>query len=93
MRISRDQGCPRRPILSPRHKSGNARIATGGRRLRSHRKRCIASIIVTTLAAPKIATNQRSYCAAARPQPSAASPESTASSCTLGLSGVLSSRT
>jgi hypothetical protein len=49
---------PRRPDTIPRHTSGKARIATGG--LRSHRKRLIASIIVTAHAAPKIATNNRS---------------------------------
>src|SRR5262249_61821914 len=49
---------------------------------RSHRKRRIASIIVTMLAAAKTAANQKSPCATARPQPSAASAESAASSTT-----------
>src|SRR5215468_3005422 len=46
----------------------------------SHRQRLIASIIVTAYAAPKITTNTRSPCAAARPQPSADSAESAATS-------------
>jgi hypothetical protein len=58
----------------------------------SHRKRRIIATIVTTLVAPKIATNQRSSCAAARPQPSEASAESTLSSRTARVWG-LSSRT
>ena len=52
---------------------------------RSHRKRRTASIIVTMLAAPKKATNRRSPCPAARPQPSAASADSAASSRTPGF--------
>jgi hypothetical protein len=63
----------------PKHKSGKAR----GDRV-SHCKRRIASMIVTTVAAPKIATNRRSPCTAARPQPSAASAASAASSRTRG---------
>jgi len=51
-----------------------------GLRAPDHRKRSIASIIVTTLAAPKRTTNRKSPCPAARPQPSAASAESAASS-------------
>src|SRR5262249_29031278 len=47
-----------------------------GLRAPDHRKRSIASIIVTTLAAPKRTTNRKSPCPAARPQPSAASAES-----------------
>jgi hypothetical protein len=71
----------RRSDTIPKHKSGKARIADpGGRRLRSHSKRRTNSIIVTMLAAPKRATNKKSPCAAARPQPSAASAESAASS-------------
>src|SRR5215831_6179153 len=50
-----------------------------GLRAPDHRKRSIASIIVTTLAAPKRTTNRKSPCPAARPQPSAASAESAAS--------------
>src|SRR5215469_14963090 len=49
-----------------------------GLRAPDHRKRSIASIIVTTLAAPKRTTNRKSPCPAARPQPSAASAESAA---------------
>src|SRR5262249_35843250 len=51
----------------------------------SHSKRRTTSIIVTTMAAPKTVTNQRSPCAAARPQPTAASAESAASSRTRGF--------
>jgi len=74
----------RRPDTIPRHKSGKARIAKAPAP-RSHRKRRIASIIVTMLAAPKRATNRRSPCPAARPQPSAATAESAASSRTPGF--------
>src|SRR5262245_34704048 len=49
-----------------------------------HCKRRIASIIVTAQAAPKIATNNKSPCTAARPQPSAASAESMTNSRTRG---------
>jgi hypothetical protein len=73
------------PDVIPTHKSGEARIATElCASIISHRKRRIASIIVTAHAAPKIATNARSPCAAARPQPSAASAESMISSRTHG---------
>src|SRR5262249_21362440 len=55
--------------------------------------RRIASIIVIAQAAPKIATNNRSPCDAARPQPSAASAESITSSRPRGsIYGILSSR-
>jgi len=68
---------------------GKAVAAAPGSRKRpspiSHRKRRIASIIATTLVAAKRATNKRSPCAAARPQPSAASAESAASSRTPGF--------
>src|SRR5215467_10784110 len=69
-----------RPILS------QSTIRQGadreGARAISHRKR--RSIIATTLVAAKRATNKRSPCAVARPQPSAASAESAASSRTPG---------
>jgi len=64
------------------HKSGKARIACAS--IVSHCQLLIASIIVTAHAAPKITTNTRSPCAAARPQPSAASAESMTSSRTRG---------
>jgi hypothetical protein len=53
----------------------------------SHRKRRIASIIVTAHAAPKIATNNRSPCDNARPQPKAASTASATSSRKRGSHG------
>jgi hypothetical protein len=46
-------------------------------------------MIVTTVAAPKIATNNRSPCTAARPQPSAASAASAASSRTGSIYRIL----
>jgi hypothetical protein len=45
-----------------------------------YRERRIASIVTTTLAAPKIAANKKSPNTTARPHPKAASPASTSSS-------------
>src|SRR6516164_1054133 len=84
-RLSRIIGARGRTLGAPILSQGTNQTKGRGSRAgfgasRSHRKRRIASIIVTMLAAPKRATNRRSPCPAARPQPSAASAESTASS-------------
>ena len=76
----------RRPNTTQGINHARRGMASGVRRPpRSHLKRRTASIIVTMLAAPKKATNRRSPCPAARPQPSAASADSAASSRTPGF--------
>src|SRR6516164_6127085 len=75
-RLSRIIGARGRTLGAPILSQGTNQTKGRGSRAgfgasRSHRKRRIASIIVTMLAAPKRATNRRSPCPAARPQPSA----------------------
>jgi hypothetical protein len=79
------------PPAFPKHRSRSADRRPDLCASISHQRRTV-SIIVTTLTVPNRATNRRSPCVAARPQPSATSDESTTSSRTPGSIRVLSSR-